>query len=502
MFTDRIEQIAPGKKRRKDTAAEAANVLESLITTFITALLLVAFVVQPFIIPTGSMAPTLKGAHYLLRCTQCGYKYDYTFDSRDYRNAPTGIFLGNVAPPNSRCPSCGNSESSGYPMPVSNGDRIIVLKCIYQFFEPKRWDVIVFKNPTDPTQNYIKRLIGLPEETVEIVDGDIYINGNIARKPEKLQEQIWVPLYDSDFVPVNPGTKRFNSHAWQEPFDNSQDEAWQTGTVFRLSSGANEIHSLPYSTSRGNDFKASYSYNNVTGQGNLPFCSDLMIRFYAERGAGEGIVGAELVKYGVSYRAWVDSEGRATIERVDGENERVLYAKQLRKPLSGKPILFEFANADHRLTLQFGKERMAVDLSAKDVGVIKRFIEPKVKIAGSGELRLSHIALFRDIHYTSANGPGPGTATEGNPFALGKHEFFVLGDNSPASADGRWWDVRGLGNRDETYTQGVVPRDYLVGKALFVFWPGGFKPFENSPIALVPNLGQMRIIHGGTDDGK
>ena len=226
-----------------------------------------------------------------------------------------------------------------------------------------------------------------------------------------------------------------------------------------------------------------------------------MIRFYASR-KGEGVVGAELSKYGVSYKAWVDHEGRATLERADGEDKRVLGIKQFRKPPAGEPILFKFANVDHRLILEFGDEKTVVGLSAEDVGTIKRFIEPQVKIAGSGDLTLSHIGLFRDIHYTSgsANGRGPGTATEGNPLELGKDEFFVLGDNSPASADGRWWDTKGLGNNGHLYTQGVVPRDYLVGKALFVFWPAGFKPFESSPIAFVPNFGQMRIIYGGTND--
>jgi signal peptidase I len=496
MFTDGIEQPAKRKKQRKSTAAEIANILDSLTTTFITALLLVVFVVQPFIIPTGSMATTLKGAHYRLRCPQCGYKYDYTYD-----RGVTSVPMHDVVPPSSRCPNCGNTQWPGYAVPVCRGDRIIVLKCIYQFLEPKRWDVVVFRNPTDPAQNYIKRLIGRPGETVEIIDGDIYINGKIMTKPAGVQEQLWMPLYNSDFVPFDPDSRWFNGSNWEQPFDNAEDPAWKTGTVFRLASVPNEIHKLPYNASKGTDFRAFCSYNGKEGESDLPFCSDLMIQFYATR-RGAGVVGAELSKYGISYKAWVDHEGRATLERVEGENERVLGIKQFRKPPAGEPILFEFANVDHRLILEFGDEKTVVNLSAEDVGTIKRFIEPQVKIAGSGDLMLSHVGLFRDIHYTSAsaNGHGPGTATEGNPFELGKDEFFMLGDNSPESLDGRWWDKPGLGNNGHQYTQGVVPRDYLVGKALFVFWPGGYKPFRSSPFAIVPNFGQMRIIYGGTND--
>lgn len=92
---------------------------------------------------------------------------------------------GGVPLPPVRCPSCGFIEQYRPTDPdrelVYNGDRILVLKCLYQFQPPRRWDVVVFKNPTNPTQNYIKRLIGLPGETIEIVDGDIFVNGQIAQ---------------------------------------------------------------------------------------------------------------------------------------------------------------------------------------------------------------------------------------------------------------------------------------------------------------------------------
>jgi hypothetical protein len=49
------------------------------------------------------------------------------------------------------------------------------------------------------------------------------------------------------------------------------------------------------------------------------------------------------------------------------------------------------------------------------------------------------------------------------------------------------------------YRMGVVPRDYLVGKALFVYWPSGFKPFAEFPFGIVPNVGRMRFIYGGSN---
>lgn len=57
------------------------------------------------------------------------------------------------------------------------GDMILVNKFIYYFTDIKRGDIIVFKFPKDPTKDYIKRVIGLPNDKVEIKNGDIYING-------------------------------------------------------------------------------------------------------------------------------------------------------------------------------------------------------------------------------------------------------------------------------------------------------------------------------------
>ena len=204
MSPDKTPKDGPDKssRQKKDRAAEVANTFEWLITAFILAFVFRTFVMEAFRIPTGSMADTLKGAHFRLRCRQCGYGYDHGFIPRQYRYPEDTIPSQPVAPPPTCCPSCGHHDGSNEKMPVANGDRILVLKCIYQFTEPKRWDVIVFKNPPEPSINYIKRLVGLPGEHVQIIDGDIYINGQISRKPPKIQNEQWMPVYDNLVAPV------------------------------------------------------------------------------------------------------------------------------------------------------------------------------------------------------------------------------------------------------------------------------------------------------------
>ena len=61
---------------------------------------------------------------------------------------------------------------------IMTGDRVFGNRLAYKFSDPKRFDIIIFKYPDDESQLFIKRIIGLPGETVDIHDGNIYINGS------------------------------------------------------------------------------------------------------------------------------------------------------------------------------------------------------------------------------------------------------------------------------------------------------------------------------------
>ena len=63
-----------------------------------------------------------------------------------------------------------------------DGDNLIVDKITYRFRDPQRFDIIVFPFQYKENTYYIKRIIGLPGETVQILDGDIYINGEILEE--------------------------------------------------------------------------------------------------------------------------------------------------------------------------------------------------------------------------------------------------------------------------------------------------------------------------------
>ena len=238
--------------------------VESVVVAFTLALLFRAFEAEAFVIPTGSMAPTLMGRHKDLACDSCGREFRVgcsaeeddqsqslrTEQSRlereleglkdvaaDASGSPQGresarrriellesdrgplaqlrTRLAGKMVPAARCPNCGNVmrlvEGRGQEMrydpryPSFNGDRILVDKFAYDFAEPSRWDVVVFKYPEDAKTNYIKRLVGLPGETISIAGGDIWTQRGdetprIARKPaHKLLAMLQV-VNDSRFV--------------------------------------------------------------------------------------------------------------------------------------------------------------------------------------------------------------------------------------------------------------------------------------------------------------
>ncbi|MHC5182845.1 MAG: signal peptidase I [Planctomycetota bacterium] len=498
---------------------------EWLVTAFASTLVFIIFVMQVYRIPTGSMAETLRGAHFRVRCGQCGFRYDHDFISERYgmKNTANPAKKLPIGPRSSRCPSCGYSEPKpirshdgqyfvyrngksvpAYARTVFKGDQIFVLKSVYQFFKPRRWDVIVFKNPTEPQINYIKRCVALPGERLQIIDGDIFIDSQIQRKPEKVQEELWMTVYDNDYQPARPDEANFNGHPWKQPFENAGLSKWELSStdpaVFELDSQGDEIHRIQYNDQQGNDFKATYAYDDPGSFSMMPVCSDLMVQYYPEMQANSS-TGAQISKYGMGYRGWVHADGMMVIEQqmTNGQSIPLVERECVPDDLS-KLSRFRFAVVDQQLVLKFGSSKLIYDLGTDiDAAGTDRQITPQVQILGSGKLRLAHIGLYRDIYYLSSDEDNRVQhASRDNPMTLEEDEFFACGDNSPFSADSRLWTKPGLANNDKSYPAGVVPKDYLVGKAFFVHWPGGYR-LKEEPIRWIPFPDGMKLIYGGKD---
>lgn len=139
----------------KNMSSEAANVqrepkkkhivreyAESIIIAVILALVIRTFVVQAFKIPSGSMEDTLAiGDHILVSKFIYGTKIPFT------------------------------------------SSRILKIR------DPRRGDVIVFEYPEDPSKDFIKRVIGTPGDTVQVINKKVYVNGKVYENPHEIHKE-------------------------------------------------------------------------------------------------------------------------------------------------------------------------------------------------------------------------------------------------------------------------------------------------------------------------
>ena len=123
--------------------------LKTLFYAFIIAIVIRSFLLQPFYIPSSSMEPNLLIGDRLFVT-----KYSYGYSNHSLPFSPN-IFNGRIL-----------------------------------FSNPKRGDVVVFKTPADNRTDYIKRLIGLPGDEIQFIDGELYINNNQVLKTAVKSNQV------------------------------------------------------------------------------------------------------------------------------------------------------------------------------------------------------------------------------------------------------------------------------------------------------------------------
>lgn len=272
--------------------------LESLAVAFILALLFKSFVADAFIIPTGSMAPTLMGAHKDIQCHECGYQYQ-SGASEEFDNS-TGL-RQDVQVIETICPLC-RKRQNVEPEKDNNhvtfsGDRILVSKLAYALGSPKRWQVIVFKFIETARQNYIKRCVGLPGETIKIQHGDIYIKNpkdpdglstietdgfRIARKPHSVVLATLQDVADTKHISksIAEGTLR---DYWQDASGQASPK-WQTSMKPNSGNRASKydwtasVKDVPKNTTSMIRFSQRIADRNTTKQNpqdDFRFISDL-----------------------------------------------------------------------------------------------------------------------------------------------------------------------------------------------------------------------------------
>ncbi|MAT15713.1 MAG: signal peptidase I [Planctomyces sp.] len=407
------------------------------------------------------MAPTLLGRNKDVVCPKCDF--DFTIGASEEVNQESGRLQHRIT--QATCPNC-RYDIDVRDNNVFNGDRILVTKFSYEFADPKRFDVIVFKYPESPNVSYIKRLIGLPGETIKIEQGDVYTRTSnqqpweIARKtdPDK-QQAIQLSVYDNDYRET-----ALHAAGWplrwtgmeqrdgKEELDGWVDSetGWQTisdGAAYQLFGADSEEqrwlryrHIVP--TNRDwEDLEAGRplvqnpvpelvldfcSYNTTSmGQRNAGsvedpsryWVGDLTINFNADiRNAGNTSELVVELNEGVrQYRARFDLQsGQVQIYMLDhflADSEERLVGTAESTVVAGDTYDIRFSNVDNRLCLWVDDDLVEFDqpLNYEAPG----FPGPRerdrvpVGIAARGaDIVVSDLLIQRDIYYRANAVPG------------------------------------------------------------------------------------------------
>lgn len=146
-------------------------IVEPLLVLVLGLVLVGGWLVEPFSVVSGSMSPTLNGPHRTFDCESCGRRNDLPADV-------VGI-PGRLA----YCQACRAPGPTLDSLPIAPGDRLLVDRSSFELRAPRRWEVMVFRLPHEASHVAVKRIIGLPGETIELLSGKFTVDGNAIEPP-------------------------------------------------------------------------------------------------------------------------------------------------------------------------------------------------------------------------------------------------------------------------------------------------------------------------------
>ncbi len=500
-----------------------ARIRREYIEMIIFVLVLVCFLrlygAEAYQIPSGSMAPTLLGNNKSVACPSCGHVnvVNARGEAEDGRPVYEGL-----------CQNCQHSLKFGRGQVIA-GDRVLVDKFEFQRRDPEHWQVAVFKFPDgvrrDPNgqvrsarTNYIKRVVGKPGETIGIEFGDIFTHDNkspdsdfeVLRKPPRVAMATRRFVFNNDQQPkdlsdrgIPPRWSPAEQGTWKPAGDNKSfttDGAKESWLDYRhilrpeITGRQNNKPSLigDFETYNSDSFHARDM--DVLGEN---WVGDLMMEVDVEPSSDAGTFIIELVDGNRVCRAEFDAATDQAKFIVDGKEVGTAPCSLS----NGSSTRITFSDFDDRLLLWVnGSEVLGegIDLPTQpreNRGPTPADLRP-VRLGTRGlAMKVARLHLYRDIYYTKGGQNivrdvmREGLVLIDTPekidswrsqlllgqmrqFNLDEDQFFVLGDNSPQSRDGRYfgWLPQSADARDWYHTK-VVERRLLLGRAVVRYWP-------------------------------
>jgi signal peptidase I len=469
--------------RSPSTTRQVAEFLVVLLTGI---LLFRTFAAEAYIVPTGSMAPTLLGLHRDLVCPSCGFRFALGMDEQGRSGRPV-------------CPNCGHAE---WPLSAgveTSGDRLLVQKFLFDLRPPARWEAAVFQNPFDPSQAYVKRVVALPGESIQIRNGDLLINGRIARKTLAEQRSIRIPVFHNDFVPAD--ANRFPRWVFRHGvYTRTLPSGWEPiGKGFHrkpLATGSDAVDWMEYrhwQPERGayGPIRDYNSYNGIDLQGDHRVDDLFLEAEVAVRPEVKAVViriGGGADRFLISIP--VDRRGSVEVRR---------NGRRVPVPSLGRTVLSSSAEAPrfNRMEASVMDRRLTVALDGHLLFPPYDYDDPAVSpppfaspvglgVLGAGGADVARVRIDRDIYYTDVLAGGPRRPFGiGAAYQLGPDEFFVLGDNSAVSNDSRFWPG-----------SPVVRREAFLGKPFLVHLPSRGIPLQvfGRTLSWIPDPREIRYI--------
>ncbi|WP_197530679.1 S26 family signal peptidase [Bythopirellula polymerisocia] len=415
----------------KAHSSSIVTALQLVIGTFVLAIVLrtwlVMGLIEPVTVAGSSMAPTMLGPHLSLKCERCRHMFDVGAEFA-------------VETEHAECPQCGFKANPFAELPVRRGDRLVIDRMTLLFRLPRRWEPVVFVSPADEGGLVVKRVVGLPGEKIQLRDGEVWIDGHLAKKTFEEQLSLRHLIHREA-----TSAQRWQGDGW----------TWRNG-IWNCASHE-DWNLLSYVHPQEQLITDDSSYN-----------AGLTRRLFA------------VYDLSLSIKLQVTGTGELAICHYDGEQEREIRLNpaegrfELRSggillsivelsPASSKAlqvgeVQIEIGVIDQRLLFAIeGNVEWARDIEdseQKGSGVNRKDSCPVFKIGARGlTTRLRDLRLFRDAFYASRE-EAASLDEPMIPILLGENEIFVLGDNVPVSIDSRHW--------------GPLPLRFLVGRPLNV----------------------------------
>lgn len=423
---------------------------------------------EPVRVSSEFMAPAALGTHTQVCCKRCNLCYALNMAART-RTARHGPRREKT----SSCPNCGHESRVLVTAPVSGGDRILVDKTR----PPQRWEIVTYgyrssaapgSEATRPAPvQLVGRVVGLPGETVELVGGDIFINGRRLQKNLDTATDLWVPVHDTQFAASTPGEPT----RWQAAADSHwrcRDGKWScvAGPAAELLSyGGRLADTLGY-----NDRDADWS---PARDASAPSVGDVRLECAVEQFSGTGSLGFEWEHGG--HRVTITISHSGDVQLFTGAQPPGPSAKDglARGNLAGglydgERLAFVYRDGRAYL-LQQGAVVVSLEVAPREAEAARSRL---VRLAGEPnrlaisahrcKVGFSRIALWRDVYYRGVDElPGPSSATGwgsvGQPAVLKAESWFLLGDNGLRSKDSR--------------QLGPIESSALSGVARWIYWP-------------------------------